>query len=426
MIYRKAPPQPARPLLKAAVGAGALVTLACSCGGKVGGGDASSDNGTSGGPGGPILGVVPFPEPPVLDAAANEATTPNAAIGACAAASDGDDSSEPPTGIPVGQTVFINPQSSVGGDCIAIDSTSVYWVQVTSTSSAPLVSSIMKVARTGGPATTLASYRGESFLSHCLAVDATNVYWSEPWAAGAPPSAPNPPGAIMKVPIAGGPSTLVASSHFPSSIAVDSANVYWMTGNNGDGSGVLMKASLAGGGPTVTLATAIAPTNIAVDATSVYWLTRWGAPSGTPLLMKVSVDGGTPSIAASLAYPGLVSYSDLVIDSTSAYFWAQVDGVATLRMFRVPLSGGSTGLTTSSASIVGDALDPFASAAGNLYGVSCDYWVRLPAAGGVSSRLAFLGNWLDHPIAVAVDSAGAYLLARNSQQRLGVFALPVQ
>jgi hypothetical protein len=133
---------------------------------------------------------------------------------------------------------------------IAVDATSVYW----------LGNGVMKAAKGGGPAITLAS--PPPILPNAgIAVDGTNVYWSS-----------GPPGAssgVSKVPLDGGTPTLVAEvmSTVPGPIAVDDANIYYA-----DGSGMVLKVPLAGGAVTTIASGQTNPDAIAVDATSVYWV----------------------------------------------------------------------------------------------------------------------------------------------------------
>src|SRR5580658_4591233 len=79
-----------------------------------------------------------------------------------------------------------------------------------------------------------------------LAIDATSVYWTD---CGDPTG-----GLVLKVAKSGGPITTLATGDRLSGIAVDATNVYWSAGTEGgDGAGSIMKVP-TGGGTAVTIA----------------------------------------------------------------------------------------------------------------------------------------------------------------------------
>jgi hypothetical protein len=183
---------------------------------------------------------------------------------------------------------------------LAIDDASVYW-------SAPGYSggAILKVAKSGGASTMLASGQGTVYA---IAVDAMNVYWT------------TNSGTVAAAPVdsAGGSMHVLASQlTAPRGIAVMNGAVYWNNAGAGvgtipsDGGNVTMLASgpgLGGNGGN------FAP-GIAVDASAVYW-----ADSANGKIMKVPRGGGTP-VTVATAYSPL----GLAIDTTYVY-WAAGDG----------------------------------------------------------------------------------------------------
>jgi len=157
--------------------------------------------------------------------------------------------------------------------CIAVDSTSVYWVAA---------GFMTKVPIAGGASVSLAPV-GEV---GGLAVAAAGVYWTQL-------DSPNGAGSVRTVPLDGGEVTTIAS--YPNSVTglsvvVDSTNVYWpytycLESGCGTGfAGGIAGAPLAGGAPTTLVdlpGAGMTPTALAVDATSLYWVSQLPGPCGS-------------------------------------------------------------------------------------------------------------------------------------------------
>jgi hypothetical protein len=139
---------------------------------------------------------------------------------------------------------------------IAVDATSVYWVDVQG--------ELLATPSGGGTTRTLAQIVNGGFVA--IAVDGTSVYWT----AG---------DGVYAVPRVGGPATALATGNRPlGTIAIDDANVYWTTvpaGCNGSCTGTIAKVPKGGGAMTTLISGLSYPGGIAgglaVDATSVYW-----------------------------------------------------------------------------------------------------------------------------------------------------------
>jgi hypothetical protein len=174
----------------------------------------------------------------------------------------------------------------------------------------------MKAPLDGGMATTLVSE-----LAECLTVDATNVYWTNSGCSGGfDQETVCGIGSVMWVPVDGGtPATLASSELGPVAVAVDSANVYW-TGYKAcapylqaciGGTGVVMKLALDGGTPTTLAAGLDQPQGLVVDTVSAYW-----TDVGAGTVMKVPLGGGTPTtLAVRQGYP-----NGIAVDSASVYW----------------------------------------------------------------------------------------------------------
>ena len=170
----------------------------------------------------------------------------------------------------------------------------VYWTDL-------MEQSVMMVAKTGGKPTLLAKL-GSGLSPHGIAVDDASVYWA---ASNTPCSVgtagcvvPPHTGRIMKAARGGGPAiTLAEDQAAPSSITLDADNAYWLNYVGGE----VMKVSKSGGSPVMLASGQKGPTDIAVDASSVYWgVTESGA------VLKVPLGGGTPETLASKQTPASI------------------------------------------------------------------------------------------------------------------------
>ncbi len=155
-----------------------------------------------------------------------------------------------------------------------------------------------------------------------LAVDDSNVYFVENDSSGA----------VKKVAKSGGPVTTLASGLVePTSIGVDASFVYFIERNNGS-NGSLKKVPLGGGG-TTTLASGLknAQNHLAVYGDSVYF--GDGKTGGGGVIKKVGINGGETILVDN---NGLLNLNTAIdVSGGSVYFKNDYD-----KILRVATSGG--------------------------------------------------------------------------------------
>ena len=162
-------------------------------------------------------------------------------------------------------------QTSLFGSAIAVDDASVYWAA----SGDEPGTSILRVARSGGVITTLASHGNpEAVLS--LLSDGVSLYWG---AGGS---------GLQTVPVGGGLVVTLAPSGSLWCITQDEGYIYWTDqGHSGAHDGYIGKVG-KNGGTITTLVPDQGALAITVDDASVYWMDGAG-------VMTVGKDGGTPA-----------------------------------------------------------------------------------------------------------------------------------
>jgi hypothetical protein len=226
----------------------------------------------------------------------------------------------------VGGTPTVLAAGQVGVYAVAVDATSAYWPTANGSTA---TYTVMSVGIGGGTATTMASacggcsFPGSITSGRAIAVDGTSVYWM------------NFEGDVMKTglgctPALCGPATTLVSGASNistySPIAVDGTNVYFGLRDT-LGNGTVMKVPLGGGTPTTLAALGLSDgvSGIAVDATSVYWTAGSGVSTGT--VMKVPIGGGTPTTLAS----GQNNIWGIAVDATSVY-WVTRGGGTVMKL----------------------------------------------------------------------------------------------
>jgi hypothetical protein len=207
--------------------------------------------------------------------------------------------------------------SGVNADDMALDSTSIYWVD-------GVGGTVNVVPKTGGAATVLAT--GQAKPIH-LALDVQYVYYSAILG-----------GAVMRVPKAGGgaPSVVVPAAE-PNDLVVDGQNVYWLSQLDGN----VRSAPKAGGGAATTIFTpsgwASPVRQLRANTQSLFFL---GGPPGNEDIVNQITKTGSPVAT----FHGVLDQfiTNYYVDDTYVYhdmadlggdFWVQIE----------PLAGG-TGL----------------------------------------------------------------------------------
>lgn len=267
-------------------------------------------------------------------------------------------------------TALSSPQN------IAVDSTSVYWTELTG-------DSVKKVDINGGVVTVLAS--GLSGPRE-IAVDSTSVYWTE-WTSG------SDPGRIQKVSKNGGAVTTLSSGlGWPKGIAVNPTDVYWASyGSNGN---TINKIGINGGTATTVASNLNGPYYLAADAGYVYWIER-----SAGVVKKVSKNGGAiATLASGLNYPEII-----ILDSTNVYWTEWTSGSDPGTVKKVNKNGGTaTTLVAGVSSPVGIAVD-----SANVY------WTEY--FGGTVKKVSLNGGPIttlisgqSYPSGIAVDSINVY------------------
>jgi hypothetical protein len=152
--------------------------------------------------------------------------------------------------------------SSMTGQDVAVDGTSVYWTSAGAAGGPTL----QKVALAGGAPVTLSVDTTLTNPQDCdwrIALDTQNVYWS----AG---SGQFPVGCkILKVPLNGGTTTTLVDYAYLADFTVDGTNVYFLELGSNPGS---IRQIPVGGGNITQLVSNVFGTVLVNDTAHVYWI----------------------------------------------------------------------------------------------------------------------------------------------------------
>jgi hypothetical protein len=286
-------------------------------------------------------------------------------------------------------TLVSRPQFTWFGESIAVDDTSLYWLEHGEETQGE--GRLMRVSKCGGTPeqiATTANYPGR------VVVDATRAYWSN--------QSSSDTGGVMSVPLAGGAATILQASGNATGIALDATYVYWI-----DHGAAVMRTPKVGGA-AVTLASGQVPWDtVAVNASRIVWTNQ---PAMGWSLTAMPVAGGPLITLASASTGSVVTYPGLAIDDTRAYWIAYGPGYGAIgAILSVPLDPATGGApvmlaTAYPTSIAVDAANVFWTDYPNMTGAGAVK--RIPKSGGAVSTLA--SGLADAPSDIAIDATRVY------------------
>ncbi|MEZ4223827.1 MAG: hypothetical protein R3B13_22955 [Polyangiaceae bacterium] len=163
-------------------------------------------------------------------------------------------------------------------------------------------SDVMRVVKTGGTATAIASGQGGP---KGLSQDATHVYWAN-----------NLGGAIMRAPKQGGAAQLVSAASLPRRVFVDGSTAYWVEGP-GTYPTVWKKAPKAGGSPNSVYSGAAGFLDVAFNGTHLFGAELKAEALG--YFGPVTQLTPTGAVVASFTCPGALCWSIDADQSHLAY-----------------------------------------------------------------------------------------------------------
>jgi hypothetical protein len=287
---------------------------------------------------------------------------------------------------------------------LVLDSQSVYWINQGPDNGD---GTVMKIAKTGGAATTLATASGEHATA--LALDGISLYWAH---------SDGTSGTIAVMSASGGVSqTLVTDASWPGDLAIGSDTIYWS--RIGLGSGI-SSAPKTGGSPTSILDGASLVTFLRLDGTTLYFVDTGAGPQNGQIGALVLGQHTPTTLADALARP-----HHLGGDADTLYFATEGDGH--VRSVPKATTGGDT-LAYGQQGPYGVALDEtslyWTNRAADPTTDACTGTDGSLMAMSLTKRIpVVLAEGLRCPMAIAVDDSGVYWVEYGADSPVGTGAV---
>jgi hypothetical protein len=208
-----------------------------------------------------------------------------------------------------GPTIYAGDGGILGG--LALDSTFLYWTEVTS--------GVVAKCATAGCTATVLSKGGVSGLLG-VAVDSSYVYWTD---------GTNLQVRRCKLPsCAMSPEVFADSQVQPTDVAIHGGTVYWTLGDPVNGAVMSCPTSGCAGNPTIVASNQAGPALLAADDSGVYWTDlRDGTGFGTVM----ACSGGSCANPVAVATDQPVPFA-IALDAVSVYFTTSTAQGAVMRV----------------------------------------------------------------------------------------------